>query len=61
MGVPILRDGRVLGVVAVQNRTSRDYADEELETLETIAMLLAEMVAGGELVPRANRSVAVPT
>ncbi len=50
MGVPIVRDGRVLGVLAVQNRTPRTYADEELETLETIAMLLAEIVTSGELV-----------
>ncbi|MFQ5972612.1 MAG: phosphoenolpyruvate--protein phosphotransferase [Alphaproteobacteria bacterium] len=50
MGVPILRGGRVLGVLVVQNRTQRHYAEEEIETLETIAMVLAELVAGGELV-----------
>ena len=47
MGVPILRDGRVVGVVAVQNRTRRHYTDEEVETLQTVAMVLAEMIAGG--------------
>jgi phosphotransferase system enzyme I (PtsP) len=52
MGVPILRGGRVLGVLAVQNRTPRHYADEEVETLETIATILAELVASGELVAR---------
>ncbi|MEQ8194140.1 MAG: phosphoenolpyruvate--protein phosphotransferase [Rhodospirillales bacterium] len=52
MGVPILRDGRVLGVLVVQNRTHRRYTDEELEVLQTVAMVLAEMVAGGELVNR---------
>jgi len=50
MGVPILRGGRVIGVVAVQNRTQRHYVDEEVETLQTVAMVLAELVAGGELV-----------
>jgi phosphotransferase system enzyme I (PtsP) len=30
MGVPILRDGRVLGVLVVQNVTRRHYTDEEL-------------------------------
>jgi len=50
MGVPILRGGRVIGVVAVQNRTRRHYVDEEVETLQTVAMVLAELVAGGELV-----------
>jgi phosphotransferase system, enzyme I, PtsP len=50
MGVPILRDGRVIGVLAIQNRTRRHYAEEEVETLQTVAMVLAEMVAGGEVI-----------
>ncbi|WP_142850732.1 phosphoenolpyruvate--protein phosphotransferase [Telmatospirillum sp. J64-1] len=52
MGVPIIRGGRVIGVLAVQNRTRRHYQDEEVETLETVAMVLAELVAGGELIRR---------
>nr|WP_046023021.1 phosphoenolpyruvate--protein phosphotransferase [Magnetospira sp. QH-2] len=52
LGVPILRGGRVLGVVAVQNVTPRNYSEEEIETLETVAMVLAELVAGGGLVSR---------
>ena len=47
MGVPILRGGRTLGVVVVQNRTFREYTEEEIETLQTIAMVMAELVAGG--------------
>lgn len=47
MGVPILRGGRVIGVLDVQNRTQRDYSDEEVETLQTVAMVLAELIAGG--------------
>jgi len=50
MGVPILRSGRVLGVLAVQNRTPRNYSEDEIEALETIAMVLAELAASGELV-----------
>ena len=50
MGVPILRGGRVTGVLVVQNRTRRAYEDEEVETLQTVAMVLAELVAGGDLV-----------
>jgi phosphotransferase system, enzyme I, PtsP len=46
LGVPILRMGRVLGVLVVQNRTERAYDDEEVEALQTIAMVLAELVAG---------------
>ncbi len=50
LGVPLLRGGRVLGVLAVQNVTTRSYRLEEMEALETVAMVLAEMVASGELV-----------
>ncbi len=49
LGVPILRTGRSLGVLVVQNKASRNYRDEELEALETTAMVLAEMIATGEL------------
>ncbi len=49
LGVPILRAGRTLGVLVVQNRTHRTYYDEEVEALQTTAMVLAEMLAVGEL------------
>jgi phosphotransferase system enzyme I (PtsP) len=49
LGVPLLRGGRVMGVLVVQNRTERVYAEEEIEDLQIIAMVLAEMVAQGEL------------
>ncbi|HEY8013254.1 MAG TPA: phosphoenolpyruvate-utilizing N-terminal domain-containing protein, partial [Dongiaceae bacterium] len=52
MGVPILRGGRVIGVLVVQNRTARQYTEEEVEALETTAMVVAELIAGGDLVPR---------
>ncbi len=50
LGVPILRGGHGLGVLVVQNQVERSYAEEETETLETIAMVVAELVAGGELI-----------
>ncbi|MEN0115822.1 MAG: phosphoenolpyruvate--protein phosphotransferase [Agrobacterium cavarae] len=49
LGVPILRSGRTLGVLVVQNKTSRTYREDEVEALETTAMLIAEIVASGEL------------
>src|SRR6201999_1092350 len=49
LGVPLLRGGRAIGVLVVQNRAVRTYSDEESEDLQIIAMVLAEMVAGGEL------------
>ncbi len=50
VGVPILRGGHTIGVLTVQNRTQRTYSDEEIEALQTTAMVLAEMIASGGLV-----------
>ncbi len=50
MGVPILRSGRVVGVLVVQNRTKRNYTEEEVEALQTVAMVLAEVVAASDLI-----------
>ena len=49
LGVPILRAGNTLGVLVVQNRARRTYSEEEVEALQTTAMVLAEMIASGEL------------
>jgi phosphotransferase system enzyme I (PtsP) len=49
LGVPILRGGIVIGVLVVQNRTRRHYNEEEEEALQTTAMVLAEVIASGEL------------
>ena len=49
LGVPILRGGNTLGVLVVQNRARRTYSEEEVEVLQTTSMLLAEMIASGEL------------
>ena len=49
LGVPILRAGNTLGVLVVQNRARRNYSEEEVEALQTTAMVLAEMIASGEL------------
>ena len=44
LAVPVRRSGRVLGVLAVQNRTPRHFTSQEVDELETVAMLLAEML-----------------
>lgn len=49
LGVPVLRSGRVLGVLTVQNQSRRNYTEEEVETLETVAMVIAELIASGDL------------
>jgi phosphotransferase system enzyme I (PtsP) len=49
LGVPILRNGIVIGVLVVQNRARRHYSEEEEEALQTTAMVLAEVIAAGGL------------
>jgi phosphotransferase system, enzyme I, PtsP len=49
-GVPVLRQGEAVGVIAVQHSDPRDYAEEEIETLQTVAMVLAELIAAEGLV-----------
>jgi len=50
LGVPLLRGSRSIGVLVVQNRTARVYGEDEVEDLQIIAMVLAEMVSAGELI-----------
>jgi phosphotransferase system enzyme I (PtsP) len=49
LAVPVQRGGVVLGVIAVQNRTPRHYTEEDVEVLETTAMLVAEQLVSGEI------------
>jgi phosphotransferase system, enzyme I, PtsP len=49
LGVPIVHGGRAIGVLVVQNRTQRHYSDEEVEALQIVATVFAEMVASGGL------------
>jgi len=50
VGVPILRGGRLVGVLTGQTDQVRRMGEEEIETLQTVAMLLAEIVVSGDLV-----------
>jgi phosphotransferase system enzyme I (PtsP) len=49
LGVPILRGGVTIGVLVVQNRARRQYSEDEEEALQTTAMVLAEVIASGDL------------
>ncbi len=59
LGVPMVRERRTIGVLTVQNKIERRYTEEEVEALETTAMVLAEMIASGTfagaLAPTPNR------
>jgi len=58
LAVPVRRAGRTLGVITVQNRNPRSYAEEEVDELETVAMLLADVLASAGAADGAEEGVA---
>src|SRR6185437_3247076 len=57
LAVPVRRAGRTLGVVAVQNRNPRGYTDEEVDEVETVAMLLADVLSASGAADGAEEGV----
>lgn len=49
-GVPIVRRERAVGVLCVQHVEPRRYEEVEIEALQTVAMVLAELISNAELV-----------
>ncbi len=49
-GVPIVHRAHAVGVLAVQHRESRRYQEIEIEALQTVAMVLAELIANAGLI-----------
>ena len=49
-GVPIIRREQAIGVLAVQHGDPRRYDDVEIEALQTVAMVLSELIASARLV-----------
>lgn len=60
-GVPIIRRERAVGVLCVQHAESRRYDDLEIEALQTVAMVLSELIANADLVDTAAQSDAQTT
>ena len=54
-GVPIIRRERAVGVLAVQHSEQRKYQDVEIEALQTVAMVLSELIANAGLIARTAR------
>src|SRR3982750_2298097 len=48
-GVPIIRREKAVGVLAVQHADPRKYEDVEIEALQTVAMVLSELIANADL------------
>ena len=55
-GVPIVRLESPIGVLAVQHAEPRRYEDVEIEALQTVAMVLSEMIAAARLTDGSRRS-----
>jgi phosphotransferase system enzyme I (PtsP) len=49
-GVPIVRRERAVGVLAVQHVEPRRYDEVEIEALQTVAMVLSELISNADLV-----------
>lgn len=47
LAVPIERSGQILGVLVVQNRKTKEYSDEDVEVLQSTAMVIAENLVSG--------------
>ena len=47
LGLPIQRVGERLGVLVVQSKTARQFSEDEIDALEVVAMVLAEMTELG--------------
>ena len=54
LAVPLRRAGRTLGVLTVQDLLPRRYTDDEVDGLETVAMLLAELLAASGVTDAAD-------
>ena len=51
-GVPIVRNERAVGVLSVQHADPRAYDNVEIEALQTVAMVLSELIANAGLIDR---------
>ena len=49
-GVPIVRRERAIGVLCVQHAEPRRYEEVEIEALQTVAMVLSELITNAEFV-----------
>ncbi len=57
-GVPIVRRERAIGVLCVQHAESRAYDDVEIEALQTVAMVLSELIANAGLADKSSTASA---
>ena len=49
LAVPIQRRSEVMGVLTVQNKTAKEYSEEDIEVLQSTAMVIAEHLVSGDV------------
>jgi len=59
-GVPIIRRERAVGVLCVQHADPHKYDDVEIEALQTVAMVLSELIANADLADASGSAAARP-
>ena len=59
-GVPIVRRERAIGVLCVQHADPRRYEEVEIEALQTVAMVLSELIANADLVDEEDAALLTP-
>jgi phosphotransferase system enzyme I (PtsP) len=47
LAVPLHRSGEVLGVLVVQNKTAKEYSDEDVEVMQATGLVVAEHLVSG--------------
>ncbi|MEM1410319.1 MAG: phosphoenolpyruvate-utilizing N-terminal domain-containing protein, partial [Pseudomonadota bacterium] len=45
LGVPIIRAGKVIGVLTIQNNSPLGYSDDEIEAAQMVSTVLAEIIS----------------
>ena len=60
-GVPIVQRGRAVGVLAVQHVEPRRYEEVEIEALQTVAMVLSELITNAGLIDEEDQGGAGST
>lgn len=65
-GVPVVRGSRIRGVLVIQHKDQVEYSEEQVELLQTVAMVVAELVVAGDLIAgdelgAGSNPTAVPT
>jgi phosphotransferase system enzyme I (PtsP) len=59
-GVPIIRRERAVGVLSVQHTEPHRYDDVEIEAMQTVAMVLAELIANADLIDNTGSAAIRP-